>query len=160
MKQFTFSLQKILNLRQFEQNQAELELGKANAEIARIQNSLKAIAEKKVLVSKQTANTQDVGVYNQTSQYFIFLDQRKESFLEELAQAELIAEQRREVVREAMKKVKALEKLREKKIREWKIQLQKEEDEELEDLIASHFKSMDYDYDYDFEEYQAAEAAV
>lgn len=143
MKRFIFSLQKILNLRLFEQNQAEMELGKANAEISRIQNQLKAIAEKRVLVSAKTANTHDVGIYNQTSQYFIFLNQRKESLLEDLAQAELIAEEKREIVREAMKKVKALEKLREKKLMEWKQQLQLEEDLELDDIITSRFQQLE-----------------
>lgn len=136
-------MQKILNLRLFEQKQAELELGKANAEIARIQNQLKAIAEKRIRLSKQTANTTDINVYNQTSQHFIFLNQRKEALLEELAQAELVAEEKRAVVREAMKKVKALEKLKEKKMTEWKQQLQKEEDEELDDLVTSRFQTVE-----------------
>ncbi len=143
MKRFSFSMQKILNLRLFEQKQAELELGKANAEIARIQNQLKAIAEKRIRLSKQTANTTDINVYNQTSQHFIFLNQRKEALLEELAQAELVAEEKRAVVREAMKKVKALEKLKEKKMTEWKQQLQKEEDEELDDLVTSRFQTVE-----------------
>lgn len=140
MKKFEFSLQKILNLRNFEQDQAELELGKANAEVARIQNQLKAVAEKRALISKESQNTSDAALYTQVSQYFIFLDQRKESLLEELAQAELIAEEKRQIVREAMKKVKALEKLKEKKKLEWKEELEKEEAEELDDLVTSRFE--------------------
>ena len=46
MKRFQFSMQKILDLRKFEQQQAEAELGKANAEVARIQRELDSIAQK------------------------------------------------------------------------------------------------------------------
>lgn len=138
MKKFQFSLQKVLNLRNFEQNQAELELGKANAEVARIQNSLKAVAQKRALVSSQSQGSSDAFLYTQVSQYFIFLDQRKEALLEELAQAELVAEEKREIVREAMKKVKALEKLKEKKKLEWNEAVKKEQAKEIEDLIAAH----------------------
>ena len=40
MKRFNFSLEKVLELRVFEQDQAQNELGKANAEVARIQREL------------------------------------------------------------------------------------------------------------------------
>ena len=43
MKKFEFSMDKILDLRRFEQKQAEGELGKINSQIAALQNQLKEI---------------------------------------------------------------------------------------------------------------------
>ena len=44
MKKFSFSLQKILDLRNFELDQAQMELGKVNAQIANVNNQLKTVA--------------------------------------------------------------------------------------------------------------------
>ena len=53
MKKFRYSLQKILDLREFELKQAEMELGKVNAQIAQFQNQLKSIAEQRVSTQKE-----------------------------------------------------------------------------------------------------------
>ena len=49
----------------------------------------------------------------------------------------MIAEQKREVVREAMKKAKVLEKLKEKKYEAWKNEFQKEEELAADDVVTS-----------------------
>lgn len=140
MKKFVFSMQKILDLRAFEQSQAELELGKANAEIARIQNELNAIAASRVSVTKSTdAVSGDFSLYAQTQNYFAFLDRRQEELFEQMAQAQLLAEQKREVVREAMKKVKVLEKLRETKLSQWKKERLDQEEKAMDDVVTAAF---------------------
>jgi len=139
MKQFVFLLQKILDLRKFEQEQAEIELGKANAEVARIQKGLDAVASQRVNVSKEIAGTKDIALYSQAQQYFVFLDKKKERFLEEMAQAELVAEQKRDVVREAMQKTKVLEKLREKKLSDWKKESLKQEELAMDDVVNAQY---------------------
>ncbi|HAO30498.1 MAG TPA: flagellar export protein FliJ [Treponema sp.] len=140
MKKFVFSMQKILDLRAFEQSQAELELGKVNAEIARIQNELNAIAASRVSVTKSTdAVSGDFSLYAQTQNYFAFLDRRQEELFEQMAQAQLLAEQKREVVREAMKKVKVLEKLRETKLSQWKKERLDQEEKAMDDVVTAAF---------------------
>ncbi len=133
-------MQKILDLRAFEQSQAELELGKVNAEIARIQNELNAIAASRVSVTKSTdAVSGDFSLYAQTQNYFAFLDRRQEELFEQMAQAQLLAEQKREVVREAMKKVKVLEKLRETKLSQWKKERLDQEEKAMDDVVTAAF---------------------
>lgn len=133
-------MQKILDLRNFEQDQAELELGKANAEIARIQNELDAIAASRVSVTRSTdAVADDFNLYAQTQTYFQFLDNRQEELFEQMAQAQLVAEQKREVVREAMKKVKVLEKLRETKLSQWKKERLAQEEKATDDVVTAAF---------------------
>lgn len=139
MKRFVFSLQKILDLREFEQKQAEAELGKANAEIARIQQSLDAVAEKRAQLTHSTQGSTDSIVYLQTSRHFTFLDMRKDELMNEMAEAEMVAEEKRAVVREAMKKVKVMEKLKESKFAEWKKEYQKQEEISSDDIVTSHF---------------------
>lgn len=48
MKKFDFKLQKLLELREFEENQAKIELGKAVSTVELINQNLKIIAHKRV----------------------------------------------------------------------------------------------------------------
>ena len=137
MKKFSFSLQKILDLRNFELDQAQMELGKVNAQIANVNNQLKTVAIHKFNATRDADAANDFSLHVQTQDFFIYLDQKKDALLGELAQLEIIAEQKREVVREAMKKVKILEKLKEKKYEAWKQEFQKQEELEVDDVVTS-----------------------
>ncbi|MBR6153300.1 MAG: flagellar export protein FliJ [Treponema sp.] len=137
MKKFSFSLQKILDLRNFELDQAQMELGKVNAQIANVNNQLKTVAIHKFNATRDADAANDFSLHVQTQDFFIYLDQKKDALLGELAQLEMIAEQKREVVREAMKKVKVLEKLKEKKYEAWKQEFQKQEELEVDDVVTS-----------------------
>lgn len=140
MKKFEYSLQKVLDLRNFELHQAEVELGKVNADIAQTHTQLNTIAIKRHTVIKETDSSKDLTMYTQTQAYFIFLDQKKEQCLEELARLELIAEEKRKRVREAMQKVKVLEKLKEKKRELWREERLKQEELAMDDVVTSQFK--------------------
>ena len=139
MKKFNYSMQKILDLRNFELDQAEVDLGKTNAEIAVQNNTLKAIAEQKVSVSRRTDSSTDLNDYYAADAYFKLLEQRKKMCFEELARLEPIAEQKRGVVRECMKKVKVLEQLKKSKMGQWKKQNLKEEELAMDEVVT--FKS-------------------
>ena len=137
MKKFSYSLQKILDLRNFELDQAQMELGRVNAQIANVNNQLKSIATQKFSATKQADTLNDFSLHVQTQDFFIYLDQRKDALLAELVQLEMIAEQKREVVREAMKRVKILEKLKEKKYEAWKNEYQHQEELAVDDVVTS-----------------------
>ena len=47
MKRFSFSMQKILDIREFAERQAQIELGQAVAEVSRINGELEAVAQEK-----------------------------------------------------------------------------------------------------------------
>ena len=137
MKKFSYSLQKILDLRNFELDQAQMELGKVNAQIANVNNQLKTVATQKFQATKQADSLNDFTLHVQTQDFYKDLDQRKDALLGELVQLEMVAEQKREVVREAMKKAKVLEKLKEKKYEAWKNEFQKEEELAADDVVTS-----------------------
>ena len=122
MKKFKFSLEKVLSLREFEENQAQIELAKAISVVTELNNKLKFIANERVKNNDARSN------------YIEGLDYQKEILLEELAQAELILEEKRQIMIEAMKKRKALEKLKEKQLQEYKKEILKEEEKVLDEI--------------------------
>lgn len=143
MKKFSFTLQKVLDLREFEKKQAQTELGKAVAVETKIQNTLDLIAEQRVKSIKAADQMRDIKSLYNVNQYFQLLNQRKEIMLEELTKAKVVTEEKREVMREAMKKVKVLETLKEHRKDAWKKQVQLEEDNEIDELVTSRYKISD-----------------
>ena len=130
-------MQKILDLRIFEKRQAEMELGKANAEVARIQGELESIAKRKVSTIKNFDTNTDFLIQAEIQSLYFMLEQKKEKFLEELATAQIAADEKREVVRQAMQKVKVLEKLKENKFRQWKKDSLKAEELAADDIVTA-----------------------
>ena len=137
MKRFDFSLQKVLDFREFEKKQAEAELGKAVAEETKIQDTLDMIAEAHASNVKTADVTKDVSGMLAAQNYFRLLNQQKEEALTSLAQAQVITEEKREAMREAMKNVKVLENLRDKRKSAWKKENLKAEENEIDDIVTS-----------------------
>ena len=94
MKKFAFSLQKILDLKEFSEEQAKIALAQAIAESDRIKAQLKTIAEKRVESNNQRSfckNVQDLVIIEN---YINRLDAEKEQLLQDLAAAELVIEEK------------------------------------------------------------------
>jgi len=134
MKKFTFELQKVLEFRDFEKQQAEGELAKALAVETEINDNLKKIAQNYAAVKTQMKGSLNVQDFMAQSQYNNLLEYQKEELLKQLVQAKLVTEQKREVLRECMKKTTALEKLKEKQLAEWKAAVDYEEAELLDEV--------------------------
>ncbi len=141
MKKFSYALQKILDLRNFELDQAKAELGKVNALIAEQNRILQDIANNRHIVMTETdSSLHDVYYLSSVQNYFTLLDNQKEQCLYELSKLEMEADEKREVVRKAMQKVKALEKNRERKMDAWKLENAHEAEIVLDDIVSSHAK--------------------
>ena len=137
MKKFSYSLQKILDLRNFELDRAKAELGKVNALITEQNNMLILIAHSRAdVVSQADSSLHDVSYLSNVQKYFSLLDQQKEVCLQKIAQLEIVADEKRKIVREAMQKVKALEKNRSTRYEEWKLENQHEEENVLDDIVT------------------------
>lgn len=137
MKKFNFSLQKVLDFRQFEKKQAEAELSKAIAEETKIQDTLDMIAEAHISNVKAADTVTSVSDMLSVQNYFRLLNQQKEEALVSLAQAQVITEEKREVMRQAMKNCKVLENLRDSRKAEWKKENLKAEENEVDDIVTS-----------------------
>ncbi len=136
MKKFSFKLEKVLELREFEEDQAKIELGKAIAETERIKEELKLTALKRVQNTKDRFSSCDVIEQLAIENYITRLDAEKERLLEELVQAELVVKQKRSVFAEAMKNRKIISKLKEKRAAEYKKEFYKTEENEIDDVFT------------------------
>ncbi|WP_149553750.1 flagellar export protein FliJ [Treponema pectinovorum] len=137
MKKFSFNMQKILDLREFEQDQAQIELGKAISHEASIDNTLEMVARQKVSTVKEADGISDLNELFTANQYLNLLEQRKEKLLQEKTQAQLVTQQKREEMKDAMMKVKALEKLKQARKEEWKAETKRKEEKETDDINNS-----------------------
>lgn len=139
MKKFNFSLQKVLDFREFQKKQAEAELGKAAAEEAKIQNTIDSITASYAQSVKIADGTRDIAGLLYAQNYFKLLNQQKEEALMELAQAQTVTEEKRDQMREAMKNCKVLENLRDKRKSDWKKENLRAEEIEIDDIVTSKY---------------------
>lgn len=138
MKRFSFNLQKLLQLREFEEKNAKTALAAAVSEAERIKNEFKSVALERVRVNKTRNENVDTLFLITLEHYVNRLDVRKEELLENLAEAELLIEQRRAVFAAAMQKRSVLDKLKEKQYAAWRKETAKAEESALEDAFRKN----------------------
>lgn len=134
MKKFTFSLQKVLEFRENTKKQAEVEFGKSMAEENRIQQTLDMIAQQQVNTMAASNGSTDISYIYGVNNYLNLLNQRKEQLLEELTQAHMITEQKREIMIDASREFKVMEKLKENQFEQWQKETKKAQEKELDDI--------------------------
>ena len=137
-KAFKFELQDVLDFRNFEKEEAQNELAKALAVETQINDNLQIIASQFISVKNQidaSSSFEDIAAGNTRKK---FLEMQKEELLQQLAQAKIVSEQKRAVLAEAMKKTTALEKLKEKEESVYKAEVDKEENDFIDDLANSN----------------------
>lgn len=142
MKKFSFELEKVLEYRNFEKQEAEAELAKALAEEARIKENLEMIAQQFVVSNQSVNSTSSFDDIIAQSRYKNLLNYQKEELLKELAQANIITEEKRSILQECMKKTIALEKMKERKKEEWKDAADYEEAEAIDETAGTKRKSV------------------
>ena len=139
MKKFKFSLEKVLSLREFEEKQAQIELGKAQSVVNDINEQLKFIASERVKSNESRSKSSDLTFLMSIENYINGLDYKKELLIQELAKAQIILEEKRAIVIEAIKKRKSLEKLKEKQFESYKKEYNKEEEKILDEISSTKF---------------------
>ncbi|HZK19343.1 MAG TPA: flagellar export protein FliJ [Treponemataceae bacterium] len=135
MKAFVFSLEKVLELREFEERQCEIELGKAIGEVTRLQQELKKTAAQRVIYTQSRYDTSNLESIRAVEHYITRLDNQKEKYITEMASAELVVEKKRKDYEEALKQRKVLTKLKEKQLIVYKKEKNKKEEQEIDDII-------------------------
>lgn len=136
MKKFSFGLGKVLELREFEEEQAKLALAQALSVTEKIRNELQDIAEKRVSRGNLRDSTTDV-LQLQAIDFFIQrLDIKKEELLVQLTEAELVVDEKRNLFAEAMKNRKTISKLEEKQKLEYRKNMFKEEEKLIDDITS------------------------
>ena len=137
MKAFNFNLEKVLDLRKFREDEAKIELGRAIGILAELEGKIFANAEERVKAcAAQFSPDNNAAMIQQYMFYILRLDQFKEYLLQEAAIAELKVEEARAVFFEASKERKVLDKLKEKRQKEYRKKMLSEETKVLDDISA------------------------
>lgn len=135
MKRFRFNLEKILSLRANREHETELELGRAAGALSALENDLHGVAEAKhgaaALRFAQGRGMNEILSYEL---YIRRLDQTRDRLLERAAQAELAVEEARAAYLEASRDRKILDKLKERRKKEYRRVAFAEETKMLDDV--------------------------
>jgi flagellar FliJ protein len=138
MKRFTFRLEKVLQLRKFNENECKLALGQAISILNKIENDIKMTAVKRHNAAAERFNApQDIASWDL---YILRLEQETERLAEQAAQAELVVEEKRALYIEAQKDLKAIEKLKEKRQKEYRQEMMDFQMAEIDDLTAARYR--------------------
>ncbi|MDR1287758.1 MAG: flagellar export protein FliJ [Treponema sp.] len=135
MKRFHYSLEKVLRLREYREQEAKLELGRATGALTALENRISATAR-----DRQDAAgarfSRDHGGPEITSydNYILRLEQETERLLQDAAQAELVVEEKRALYLDASRDRKVLDKLKEKQQKENRKKMLAEETKTLDDI--------------------------
>ena len=135
MKRFSFSLEKVRGLRKFREEETRIELGKAIGILSEIENSIKLTAQRRRGAALQRfSGISEIHAMLAWDNYIGRLDQETEKLLSDAAQAELIVEEKREIYLTASRELKVMDKLREKREKEYRKEFFAAETRDLDNL--------------------------
>lgn len=138
MKKFEFPLDKVLSVRKYKNDEAEIELGKAVSRLEVLEGELNNIAVLYSEIPLKYSGLSDINDLSQLENYTLFLNTKKEDLLKQITAAKLVVEEKRKLYIEAHKEFKVLENLKEKAMNEYKKNVTREQDNVLDDIINSH----------------------
>jgi flagellar FliJ protein len=145
VKRFKFGLEKVLKLRQHNEHEARVELGRAIGVLAGIENEIKknaatrSDAVKERFTGINPENTVgDTGYGGSLSMhawdaYINRLEQEADRLMEEAARAELVVEEKRNFYIEASRELKVMENLKERREKEHRKEMFIAETKEMDD---------------------------
>ena len=140
MKRFSFNLEKVRELRQYREQEAKNELGQAISILNAIENNIKenalvhsrAVQERFVsLNAHESAGALSMLAWDN---YILRLEQEAQRLMEQAAAAELVVEEKRAQYLEASRELKVMEKLKEKREKEYRKEMFDAETRELDDM--------------------------
>ena len=135
MKPFVFNLEKVLELRKYREDEAKIELGRAIGILAELETRLLSLGQERARAAEaQFRPGNSAALIQQYMFYLLRLDNTKEQLLKEAALAELKVEEARNAFLEASRDRKVLDKLREKRQKEYQKEMFAAEAKVLDDI--------------------------
>jgi flagellar FliJ protein len=138
MKRFKFNLEEVLELRKFREEECKLALSQAAAALNMIENEIKETAVKRHNAASN--RFADVGEIASWENYILWLDRQTQKLMEQAAQAELIVEEKRASYIEASRKLKAMEKLKDKQQKEYRRETMNLQMAEVDDITSARYR--------------------
>jgi flagellar FliJ protein len=137
VKRFHFKLEKILALRLNRERETELELGKAIGALTELENRIKHVAEERVIAAAgRFGKGRGAAEILSYDNYILRLDKTKDALVEAAAKAELVVETARAAYIEASRDRKVLDKLKERRRKEYNSYILAEEVKILDDISS------------------------
>ena len=137
MRPFVFSLEKVLRLRKYHEEETKIELGRAIGVLNELEARILVLAqERNRAAMAQFSPGNSAAQIQQYMFYLLRLDNTKEQLLKEAALAELKVEEARNAFLEASRERKVLDKLKEKRQKEYHKEMLAEETRILDDISA------------------------
>ncbi|MDR1108841.1 MAG: flagellar export protein FliJ [Spirochaetaceae bacterium] len=135
MKRFRFSLEKVLALRAHREQETEIELGKAVGALSLIEQKIEVLAGERFRAGEERF-APEYGLADILTHdlYIRRLDDTRDRLLNEAAAAELKVEEARDEYREASRDRKVLDKLKEKRRREYHKAREDEDIKTIDDI--------------------------
>ena len=145
MKAFSYSLEKVLRLRKHNEDEAKIELGRAISVLADLEQKLFALIGETARAQREQFNPENTATQIQQYMFYLIrLDNIKEQLLKDITVAEMKVEEAREAFLEASRERKVLDKLKEKRHKEYRKEVLAEETKELDDIsTAAQSRSVD-----------------
>jgi flagellar FliJ protein len=137
MRRFKFALQKVLELREYAEREAEIELGRAVSALNLIEQRLAALAEERCnAAAERFAPGREFSEMQSYEKYLYRLDRTRDKFLADAAKAELEVSEKRDLYLEASRDRKVLDKVRERRAGEYRKFALAEENKELDEIAG------------------------
>jgi flagellar FliJ protein len=137
MKRFNFALQRVLDLREQAEEEAKIALGRAVGELTLIERRIASVAEERSRAARERfAPGNSFGDMQNYESYITRLDQTRDRLLMEAARAELVVAEKRDLFVEASRDRKVLDKLRERRLGEYKKYARAEDYKEADEGAA------------------------
>jgi len=137
MKRFSFRLEKVMQLRKFKEDECKLALGQAISILNKIENDIKITAVKRHDAAERRFNSGlDMASWDA---YILRLEQEAEKLANQAAQAEIVVDEKRALYIEAQKDLKAIEKLKEKRKKEYRKEMMDLQMTEIDDMTAARY---------------------
>ena len=137
MKKFYFSLDKVLSLRTFYEKQAEVALQKAVGERDKVKLEIEDIDTKVLETSVLFSQNVDMNLLLWSENYVKGLKAKKLQLQTVLIKLEGVVRKCLAEYHEALKKRKVLDRLKDKKIEEWKEECEKSEMFALDEAVSA-----------------------
>lgn len=140
MRKFQFNLEKILELRKYDEQQREIELGQATGRCNALRREIEARkASRRHIFEKRHLDKGDMRMFLYAENYTHRMDQEINELKNKLEKAEAERQKLQEKFLEASKKRKILDKLKERKQHSYYKHEQKQEQKALDEISSARY---------------------
>jgi flagellar FliJ protein len=143
MKRFRFNLEKVLELRRYEERRWELKLGEVTGRCVSINRRIKERTEdrRRIFEQRRLGGSEGFADFRAADRYAERMDQERQRLSRELESCEREREEVRQGFLEASRRRKVIERLKERKEQHYYRQQRKEEQKELDDIAGGRWTS-------------------